>query len=101
MIRIFYLQLVLTRIIFVAFPIIVLSQLVWELIVGLSTIIVESSNLDHNNCSGGPGMHNGACLNVPISNKFGLISSIDFSQNSFHRKMRTYSFGIGYSLLKK
>lgn len=101
MIRNVYLQLVLTIIFFVAFPIMILSQLAWELRAGLSTTVVESSNVNHNNYSGGPGMYIGACLNVPISNKFGLISSIDFSQNSFHRKMRNYSFGIGYTLSKK
>ncbi len=79
----------------------ILSQLSWVLRAGLSATVVESSNVNHNNYSGGPGMYIGACLNAPISNKFGLISSIDFSQNSFHRKMRNYFFGIGYRLLKK
>jgi hypothetical protein len=73
MIRNFYLQLVLTIIFFVAFPIMVLSQLSLLLRAGFSTAVVESSNENYNNYSGGPGMYIGVCLNVPNSNKFGLI----------------------------
>lgn len=87
MIRNFYLQLVLAIVFFVSFPIMGLSQLALELRAGLSTTVVESSNLDHNNYSGGQGVYIGTCLNLPISNRFKLFSSLEFSQNSFRRQV--------------